>query len=325
MATYLSLTENERVSPEIKARTMVEGEILRTTRNYFYENGFLEVAIPHICRATGSCENMDTLFDLDYFGQRAYLLQTGQLFLELLTPSLGKVWCYGPSFRAEPKADDRHLTEFGLVEMEFCGTFEELLSHIENLITEIAKQILLLRKDDLRILDVDYDRLYRIEPPFKRITYDQATKILNINWGKDLSSKNEAALLRRFDKRPLFITHFPEHIKFFNMKSNAKEPRVVNSADLILPFCGEAIGAAEREFEYEKVYHKLKKSNMLKQLKKKGGSIKDFEWYLNHLKENRSLPHAGFGMGLNRVTQFILGTKDIRKSTLFPLNREIIM
>lgn len=310
---------------EIRALAIVEGEILRISREYLLRGGFTEITIPHLTKATGACENMDTVFELRCFGRQAYLLQTGQLFLELLTPILGKVWCYGPSFRAEPKTDSRHLAEFGLLEMEFCGGFERLLSHIEDLISEIVKQILHFRLEELKILSVDCHRLYKIRPPFRRLTYDEAVSILDLEWGRDLNSKHETVLLKRFDIQPLFITHHPGQIKFFNMKTNEDDPRVVNSADLILPFCGEAIGAAEREIEYEKVCAKLERSNMLRQLRKRGGSIGDFDWYLRHLREGRSLPHAGFGMGVSRVTQFVLGRWDIRKSTLFPINRETIV
>jgi len=309
---------------EIRVLVAIEGAVLAISREYFSNKGFLEVTIPHITKATGSCENMDTVFDLDYFGHRAYLLQTGQLFLELLTPILGRVWCYGPSFRAEPKVDKRHLTEFGLVEMEFCGSFEQLLSHMENLISAIVTQMLRLRLKELEVLNVNYHELQKIRPPFKRVTYEQATKILGITWGKDLKRQQEAILVEKFGGKPLIITHHPERMKFFNMKTNDNDPRVVNSADLILPFSGEAIGAAERETEYEKVYQKLEKSTTLKQLQKRGGSIKDFMWYLNHLKQG-SLPHSGFGMGVNRVTQFLLGRNDIRMSTTFALNRQTVM
>lgn len=316
---------NKELIPQTRAVVAIEGEILRISREYFYENGFFEITIPHITRATGSCENMETLFDVNYFGKQAHLLQTGQLFLELLTPILGKVWCYGPSFRAEPRVDGRHLAEFGLIEMEFAGTFEQLLSHMENLVNKIVNQVLRLRCVELEVMNVDCRRLSEMPSRFKRLTYDQATKILELVWGKDLNRKHEAALLGKFGNQPLFITHYPKQIKFFNMKTNDANPRVVNSADLILPFSGEAIGAAEREFEYEKAHAKLKSSTMLKQLKRRGGDIEDFQWYLRHLKEGMSLPHSGFGMGLSRVTQFLLGKEDIRECTLFPLNKETIM
>jgi asparaginyl-tRNA synthetase len=143
--------------------------------------------------------------------------------------------------------------------------------------------------------------------------------------GDDLKSKHEKILAEKLGKKPLFITHFPVEIKFFNMKTNRKNSKVVNSTDLILPGSGEAVGAAEREYEYQVLLEKLEKSMMLKQLEKRGGSIKDFEWYLNFYKKYGKTLHAGFGMGLNRVTQFVLGWDDIRASTVFPLNRASLM
>lgn len=140
-------------------------------------------------------------------------------------------------------------------------------------------------------------------------------------WGDDLKSFHEQILVKMYGNKPLFITHYPKAIKFFNMKTNSKNPQMVNSTDLILPHSGEAVGAAEREYEYKALYERLKESSMLKQLVERGGSISDFQWYLDFYKRH-NVPHAGCGIGLNRVTQFVLGTDDIRATTVFPLNKE---
>lgn len=310
---------------EVAAVTKIEAAAIKAARIYFEENSFTEVVVPHITRITGACENIDTLFELDYFGEQAYLVQTGQLYLEALIPKLGKVFCIGPSFRAEGDIDDRHLTEFALVEIEFPGNFEQLLAHIENtvhaMIQAAAKQ-----EDELRLLNIDSAKLRAIKKPFRRITYAQAieqlqTKGFDIAWGDDLKSAHEKTLA---DDRPLFITHYPEAIKFFNMRRNGGNPRLVNSCDLILPNSGEAVGAAEREHDYQLLVEKLEKSEMYKRLQQKGKSLRDFQWYLDIVKEN-PIQHAGCGIGLNRVVQFILGSDDIRASTAFPMNRESLM
>jgi len=312
---------------EMSAIVKIESSLLKGARKYFEEQGFIEVAVPHVTRATGACENVATMFELDYFGQKGYLSQTAQLYLEVLTPFLEKVWCIGPSFRAEPSVDERHLTEFTLVELEFAGCFEELLEHIEGLICFMVSSLHKEREEELQLLSVDIERLRKLRRPFEKVTYTEAVDLLaedGVKWGDDLRSRHEKKLVEMNRDKPLFITHFPEAIKFFNMKENEENPRIVNSADLLLPLSGEAVGAAEREYRYEKLYQRLADSTMFAQLVEKGGSIDDFRWYLEFYKEHGIL-HSGCGIGLNRVTQFALGTDDIRATTAFPLNKESIL
>jgi len=312
---------------ELEAVARVEAALLKGARDYFIEEGFIEVNAPHITKATGSCENINTLFPLDYFGIQGYLSQTQQLYLEAMIPRLKKVWCVGPSFRAEQEADNRHLTEFPLLEIEFEGNFEELLSYVENTICRMVKEVL-KEEEMLREIGIDVERLKKIKAPFQRIRYDDAIKKLSsegVKWGDDLKSKHEKMLAEMLGNKPLFITHFPKKIKFFNMRENDFIPEIVNSSDLILPGSGEAVGAAEREYRYDKLKERLENSTMMQQLKKLGGGIEDFQWYLDCVKSNGIRLHSGCGIGLNRVTQFVLGADDIRKSTVFPLNSETIM
>lgn len=309
-------------SKEIAAITKIEAATLKAARKYFEEEGFTEVTVPHITRVTGACENIDTLFELDYFGETAYLVQTGQLYLEALIPRLGNVFCVGSSFRAEWDIDERHLAEFTLIEIEFPGDFERLLTHIESTVHAMIHAAAEL-KDELDLLGVDPERLKEIKKSFARMTYSEAiTKLrhlgIKIEFGDDLKSMHEKTLA---GNAPLFITHYPEAIKFFNMKRNGN---LVNSCDLILPFSGEAAGAAEREHNYDLLIEKLEHSPMYARLLEKGKDIKDFEWYLNIVKEH-SIQHSGCGIGLNRIMQFILGSDDIRASTAFPMNRESLM
>jgi len=309
---------------ELEAVARIEAALLKGARDYFIKTGFIEVNAPHITKATGSCENFDTLFGLDYFGAQGYLSQTQQLYLEVMIPRLKKVWCVGPSFRAEPEADNRHLTEFPLLEIEFEGDFNELLEHIENTICNMISETLKEEKI-LKEIGVDTERLKSVKKPFKKITYDEAVKKVGLEWGSDLKSKHEKMLVEMYGNQPLFITHFPKPIKFFNMRENDFKSDIVNSTDLILPGSGEAVGAAEREYRYEKLKERLKNSEMMKKLEARGGGMQDFQWYLDCVKNHGIKLHSGCGIGLNRVTQFVLGTDDIRKCTVFPLNSETIM
>lgn len=303
----------------------ISAEIRKAARDYFERQNFVEIEVPHITKATGACENVKTMFSLDYFGSPAYLAQTAQLYLETLLLELGKLWCVGPSFRAEPIADTRHLAEFSLLEFEFRGNFQKLLSHVEDLIWQMLKHVLKERLEDLSCLNVNIPALDSIKKPFPRIRYEEAINILQIPWGSDLKNHHEMRLLKLYPHMPLFITHFPVEIKFFNMRTNLEDPRVVNSADLILPFSGEAVGAAEREYAFPLVLKKLKQSRMFLQLREQGLGLEAFDFYLDHLKRRRNVLHSGGGIGLNRVVQFVLGSNDIRRSTVFPIYKGILM
>lgn len=315
--------------PEMQALARIESSLMKGARKYCDEQKFVEIMIPHLTKATGSCENFMTVFDLNYFGKRAYLSQTGQLYLEILTPFLKKVCCVIHSFRAEPDADERHLTEFPLIELEFEGDFEQLTKHIEGIISSMVRTASEERSEDLMLFGIDESHLKKYQPPYKRITYTEAVEILQKNgidmkWGDDVKSKHEKIISEHVNFEPFFLTHWPTPIKFFDMKTNEQKPEVVNSCDLILPFSGEAVGGAEREHTYENLKKKLEESMMLKLLTERGGDIKDFEWFLDFYKTHTVNLHSGFGVGFNRVTQSVLKLNDIRASTVFPLNRESI-
>lgn len=309
-------------NPAFRAVVHVEGLLLKGARDYFDDMGFREIVVPHITRATGACENIDTLFKVDYFGEQVYLSQTSQLYLEGFIPRFNKVWCISPSFRAEPRVDGRHLTEFPLIELEFAGTFDELLDHIEGVIKSMINSV--LKRMTSRWLD--RNRLKgTMSNLFKRILYSEAIDRLDLEFGDDISSTDEQLLINEFSLgQPLFITNYPKEMKFFNMIQSKFNSNLVDSADLILPFGGEAVGAASREYRPEILLKRLQESDMLKQLIAKGGSIKDFDWYIDVYRKYDTVKHAGCGIGLNRVTQFIFGADDIRKCTAYPLNRETL-
>jgi asparaginyl-tRNA synthetase len=316
-------------SPRLQTLAKTESSLMSGARKYCEEQGFTEIMIPHLTKATGSCENFMTVFGLDYFGERAYLTQTGQLYLEVITPYLKKVWCVIHSFRKEPDADSRHLTEFPLVELEFEGGFDLLTHHIEGVISSMVKKASEEREEELKLFEVDKDYVKKFEPPYKRIDYTQAVDMLQkndvkIDWGDDIKSSHEKLISNYLGIKPFFLTHWPTPIKFFDMKTNEIDPRVVNSCDLILPYSGEAVGGAEREHTYETLRKKLEESVMLKLLKEIGGDVNDFNWFLDCYKNREVGLHSGFGVGFNRVTQSLLKLSDIRESTVFPLNRESI-
>jgi len=327
--TRLTQTKNRPEifpSKELHDVARVEAVLMKGARHYLEDHGYVEVTVPHITKATGACENVHTLFGLSYFGERAYLSQTGQLYLEVLTPYLSKVWCVGPSFRAEDRVDDRHLTEFSLLELEFKGGFDQLLSEIEGVLCSMVGE-LVKSEETLHEARLDAQRLGEVKQPFLRISYSQAVEMLSeegVRWGDDLQSRHERLLVKEMGGKPLFITHYPKEIKFFNMIEDEQDPRVVRSADLILPYSGEAAGAAEREYRYVKLVDRLMSSTMMKTLIERGGSPKDFDWYLEFYKRHGS-PHSGCGIGVNRVTQFVLASDDIRSTTVYPMNRESLL
>jgi len=290
----------------------IESLLLTGARQFFINNNYTEVNVPHLTNATGSCENMDTLFTLNWNNNKIFLAQTGQLYLETLVDNFGKVYCLSPSFRAESKIDNRHLIEFPLLEIEIKQSFEGLLTEIENIFESMFGYLIEKTKK--------YHHL--ILPPYPRIKYQEVIDYLEIDWGSDITREYEQQLIRNYNK-PFFLTHFPIEMKFFNMKKNSKDSSIVNSADLILPFGGEAVGAAEREHEYSELISRLTNSIMYQQLLKQEKGLKDFNWYLDYYKSSRSL-HSGCGIGLTRVVQYVTKNNDIRNCATYPVNKELI-
>lgn len=326
--------------------TLAVSEILKAGRSSLERRGYIEVVVPRIVRATGACENINTLFEVSvdknmkWFGHQAYLAQTGQLYLEALVPDLRKVYCAGPSFRAENEVDNRHLIEFYMMEIEFAGDFTDLLKEIEIYISDIAHQLAVVgAQKDLGISQERLKQLAACPTIFPKVTYDEAINLLknkgeNINWGDDINSKQEALLVEYFGNQPLFITHYPDPMfdhgqeieveKFFNMLPDSEHPGRVLSSDLILPSAGEAVGSAARVHSAEEMKKRLLHSRMFKRLEQMGGSFEDFGWYIAQL-EKGSVPHAGCGFGISRITQWILGTTDIKEAVTFVSNKNNII
>ncbi|MFH0836395.1 MAG: amino acid--tRNA ligase-related protein [Candidatus Micrarchaeota archaeon] len=307
-------------SKEMESIDRVNAALYEGALEYFLSNAFTWVETPTITRITGACENVDTLYALDHFGCEAFLAQTGQLYLEAKIPLHEKVWTVMTSSRAEPRTDDRHLNQFTLVEFERQGDFELMLHTIEGIVHAMVKSALKKARADLDALGCT-ERCESYLEPFQRITYTDAITLCGLPWGSDLKHEDEMRVIEEHGGKPVFITHFPQEIKFFNMRLNRDNPAVVNSADLIMPFSGESAGSAERENDYETLVKRLLESNMYAILSKRGVTIEEFQGYLNIVKSNPVL-HCGAGIGFARISQSILGFSDIKKTTNYPLTSQ---
>ncbi len=305
-------------SRKLTAIMKVKHTILKAGREYFIKNGWWEVTPPILTAA--ACEGGATLFPLDYFGEKAYLSQSAQLYLEVLIFSLEKVWSLTPSFRAEKSRTRRHLAEFWHLEAEAAWyDMNDMMKVAEELVTYMVNKVLEERIDELKLLGRKIEPLENVKPPFPRITYDEAIEILqrkgvNIKWGDDLGADEERILTQEFDK-PFFVTHFPKKIKAFYMKLDSKNPEVVLGFDLLAPEgYGEIIGGSQREDDYEKLY---------KRIIEEGMDPANYKWYLD-LRLYGTVPHSGFGLGIERVTMWITGAEHIRDTIPFPRFRERI-
>lgn len=314
--------------------------MIKGARHYVNDNGFVGVhSMPEIVGVTGACENVDTLFKVDFFGRQAYLAQSDQLYLELMTPSLGKVYTEIQSFRAEPEADDRHLCQFSLFEIEHLGDLEQLQRHVTGVVCSALDYALEHHRSDLTYeIGVSQDWTHDVwvtardglkNGVFPSKTYTWAVEYLQENgfpelqWGDDLKADHEAALTEHLGAT--FITHYPKPIKFFNMRESDIHPGVVNSCDLLLPKAGESAGAAERETRYEHLERRLKSSDMYKRLIELGGNDEDFEWYLAAHRGKDVPLHSGAGIGMARVAQYLIGQDDIRMAVPFVVNSECLL
>ncbi|MEE1130881.1 MAG: asparagine--tRNA ligase [Caryophanon sp.] len=296
----------------------VRNEIIRATYEFFNDNGFTKMDPPIL---TGSApEGTSELFATKYFDEDAYLSQSGQLYMEAAAMALGKVFSFGPTFRAEKSKTRRHLIEFWMIEPEMAFVeFDENLEVQEQYVTHIVQSVLKNCKMDLERLGRDTSKLEQIQAPFPRISYDDAITFLHeqgfddIEWGDDFGAPHETAIANHFDK-PVFITCYPTGIKPFYMQPHPERDDVVLCADLIAPEgYGEIIGGSERVHDYDLLKSRLEEHNL---------SMDAYKWYLE-LRQQGSVPHSGFGLGLERTVAWISGTEHIRETIPFPrlLNR----
>ncbi len=294
----------------------IRDEIQSAIMDFLREEGFIRIDAPIL--TSSAAEGTTTLFEVDYHGDKAYLSQSGQLYMEAAAMAHGKVYCFGPAFRAEKSKTRRHLLEFWMVEPEMAWvTFEENLQIQENMVSYIVKRVLSNRRNELEILERPIEALEKVKPPFPRLTYDEAIEMLKksgdpelekIEWGEDFGAPHETYISNQFEK-PVFITHFPTKMKAFYMQPDPERPEVVLAADLLAPEgYGEIIGGSERIHDYEL---------LKKRIEEWGLPLEDYEWYLD-LRRYGTVPHSGFGLGLERTVAWIAKLPHIRETIPFP-------
>ncbi len=345
---FSTLYQTRPEPPALIDRLHIHNAVVHRVRGILAERGFVEIPVPELTAATGSCEIVDSMFSLDYFGGLAFPRQTGQLYLEqMVAGGLDAVYCEGESLRKEWKIDQRHLTEFKLIEIECRDmTLDQLCDLQEEMVKDVA---LSLHADLIGGANVTrLDRIINAEHP--RLTYVEALKILgrlgfDLTFGDDLDSEAEAALNRYCGGLPVHVTHFPESLKFFNMKIDRRDERVVECVDYILPFSGESFGGSLREPDVAILTRRLREGTMYDHLMNRAaefaaaraahdatvsedqlreryqaGIEASFSGYLALFAEH-PVERAGFGLGVARLLQFLMGLDSIKDAVVFPMDR----
>jgi len=297
----------------------VRHTVIKAVRDFLDSNGFTLCDAPIFTPA--ACEGTTTLFEVDYFGdEKAYLTQSGQLYNEATAAAFGKVYCFGPTFRAEKSKTRRHLTEFWMVEPEMAyATLDDVMDLAEAFLSYIAGRVLEDRKEELKTLERDTSKLEAIMAPFPRLHYDDAVKMLDeghasgaleqkFEWGGDFGAPDETYLSSKFD-RPVMVHHYPAAVKAFYMARDPERDELALGVDVLAPEgYGEVIGGGERATSLEFLVDQIKAHQLPQEA---------FEWYLD-LRRYGSVPHAGFGMGIERCTAWMSGTEHIRETIPFP-------
>lgn len=295
----------------------IRAEIIRAVRHYFDSHGFTLIDAPIF--TPNACEGTSNLFETEYFDEKAYLTQSGQLYMEAGAAAFGKVYCFGPTFRAEKSKTRRHLTEFWMVEPEvaFMDLYEDM-DLAEDFVCFIVQQVLQNRRAELELLERDISKLEAIQKPFPRITYDEAIELIrqhgpepehkNFPWGEDFGGDEETIISSQFD-RPVFIHHYPTEVKAFYMKPDPHNPKLALNVDMIAPEgYGEVIGGGQREDDLDVLISKIEAHGL---------PMEAFDWYLD-LRKYGSFPHAGFGLGIERTVSWICGLHHVRETIPFP-------
>ena len=300
-------------SPRQQAILRVRHEVINAVRDYFNERDFILTDTPIFTPA--ACEGTTTLFPVQYFEDTtAYLTQSGQLYNEADAMALGRVYCFGPTFRAEKSKTRRHLTEFWMVEPEIAyATLDDVIELAEGLVVAVVARVLERRSKELKTLERDTSLLEKVKPPFPRLSYDDAAKLLKekglpFEWGGDFGAPDETALSEQYD-RPICVHRYPSAIKAFYMKPDPERPEVALCVDVLAPEgYGEIIGGGQRLDDYDLLLERIKEHKLPQEA---------FEWYLD-LRRFGSVPHGGFGMGIERVVSWICGLDHLREAIPYP-------
>ncbi|MFP3868638.1 MAG: asparagine--tRNA ligase [Desulfobacteraceae bacterium] len=300
-------------SPRQQAILRIRDEVIRACRDFFADRGFVLIDTPIFTPA--ACEGTTTLFQTDYFDQRqAYLSQSGQLYLEAAAMALGRVYCCGPTFRAEKSKTRRHLTEFWMLEAEVAfAELDDIIALAEALIGYLVARLLDRRQAELEFLERPLEPLKAVQTPFPRISYAEARARLEeagqpLPWGEDLGGADETRLSEMYD-RPVMVHRYPRTCKAFYMKADAADPCLALCLDMLAPEgYGEIIGGSQREDDLETLINRLQEYQLPRE---------PFEWYLD-LRRYGSVPHSGFGLGIERLVSWLCGLKHVREAIPFP-------
>jgi asparaginyl-tRNA synthetase len=295
-----------------RAALRVRSEVSQAIRDFYYERDYVLIDSPILTPA--ACEGTSTLFETDYFGEQAFLSQSGQLYLEPAAAAFGKVYCFGPTFRAEKSKTRRHLMEFWMVEPEVAFLeFEGLCELAEEFLVYLVGRVLENCGPDLDVLERDKSLLEKVTGAFPRITYSQAVETLQgqgvkIQWGEDFGGDEETVLASQHE-RPLLVTHFPASIKAFYMEPDPGNPDLVLALDVLAPEgYGEIIGGSQRMHDHDMLLERIRQHELPREA---------FQWYLD-IRKYGTFPHSGFGMGIERFVAWMCGLKHLRESIPYP-------
>jgi asparaginyl-tRNA synthetase len=299
-------------SSQQRAGLRVRSEVEQAALDFLYERGFVRIDTPILTGSIG--EHAGTLFETDYFGQSAYLAQTGQLYAEAACPAFRNVFCFGPTFRAEKSKTRRHLTEFWMLEPEMAFVDSHgNMTFQEELVSAMVRRAVERCRPELEYLERDLSRLEHVKPPFPRVSYTDAVALCQrkgseVKWGEDLGAPDEALISEDYDL-PVFVYNYPKKVKAFYMKENPENPETVLCDDLLAPEgYGEIIGGSQREDDLDRLLARIREEKLPEDA---------YGWYLD-LRRFGTFPHSGFGLGLERTVAWITGRRHIRELIPFP-------
>ncbi len=294
-------------SQKLRRIFKIRSEVFRAIHDFCHSRGYIEIQSPIF--TTAACEGGSSLFEVKYFDKELYLSQSWQLHAEAMIQSLEKIYTITPAFRAEKSRTKRHTSEYWTAEVEAAWVgHEEILEFEEDLILYVIDHILKHCEKELKELGRDLIELKDLKKPFLRITYKQALEKLGKKWGQEITDKDERELIEKLGGKPVFLTHFPRDMKAFYMRPDPKDSKVVLASDLLVPKVGEIIGGSERIYDIKELLESIKIFKLDK---------KDYEWYLD-LRKYGTIPHSGFGLGIERLVMWIAGVEHIMDTIPFP-------